>query len=43
MAKKPKRPKAGASLSAWESYDKRISKWHSDKKRKESLMKKHRS
>lgn len=42
MAKKPKRPKAGAPLKSWENYDHKVSQWEKDKKRKEQLIKKHR-
>ena len=42
MAKKPKRPKTSASVSAWENYDKRYSQWMHDKKKKAALIKKHR-
>jgi hypothetical protein len=41
MAKKPKRPAKSAALSTWENYDKKISDWHKNKKRKEALIKKH--
>jgi hypothetical protein len=41
MAKKPKKPKASAGLAAWTRYDQKISKYNSDKKKLESLKKKH--
>lgn len=42
MAKKPKKPKAKASLASWQRYHERITKFHSDKKKKETLMHKYR-
>ncbi len=41
MAKKPKRPKRSAPLSSWENYDKKIRDYEHNKKRKETLIKKH--
>ena len=40
-AKKPKKPKSGASLKVWENYDKRMKKWNADKKKLESLKAKY--
>lgn len=42
MRKKPRKPKQGASLTAWENYDRKITSWMKDKKRLESLKSKHR-
>jgi hypothetical protein len=42
MAKAPKKPKTTASVAAWKKYDERVKKYHSDKKTKENLIKKHR-
>lgn len=41
MAKRPKKPKVTASVTSWESYDKRISDWKKNRAKKASLIKKH--
>ena len=41
MAKKPKKPKANAGLARWQKYDAAVTKWHSDRKKLETLKKKH--
>ena len=38
--KKPKQPKASASVSVWERYYTRLKEWEAGKKRKEDIKKK---
>ena len=40
-AKKPKRPKKGASLSAWENYAKKIKEYEGNRKKLAALHKKY--
>lgn len=40
--KKPKKPRQGAPLSAWERYDQRMKKYMADKKKLETLKNKYR-
>lgn len=42
MAKRPKKPKLSASVTAWENYDRRYNEWKKNKTRKAALIKKHR-
>jgi len=39
--KRPKKPKQSSGIKAWENYDKKIAKYNSDKKKKESIINKH--
>jgi len=48
LPKKPRKPKASASLKSWENFDTRMKNWHkkcsdikNGAKKKESLMKKY--
>ena len=48
LPKKPRKPKASASVAAWERFDARVHDWkmkvshiHSQAKKKEHLMKKY--
>ena len=48
LPKKPRKPKASASLATWERFDQRVKDWHKKvadkknaKKKKETLIKKY--
>jgi len=40
ISKKPKQPKASASVATWERYYARLKEWEAGKKRKEDIRKK---
>ena len=40
--KKPKQPKAGASLKSWENYDKKMKEYNDAKKKIEAIKNKKR-
>jgi len=42
MAKRPRKPKLSSGIKVWENYDKRMTSFESDKKKKERLIDKYR-